>query len=99
MCLDFNLERDTKEFVDDDDVRFLGRTGLFVPVKEGTGGAKLYRLVDGKASAVPDTKGYLWKEASLAKRDEVDMSFFDAKIDAAIKQIEKHGSTYVDLVS
>ena len=99
MCLDFNLERDTKEFIDDEDVRFLGRTGLFVPVLEGKGGAHLYRLVDEKASAVPDTKGYLWKEAALAKRDEVDMSFFDAKIDAAIKQIEKQGGTYVDLVS
>jgi hypothetical protein len=74
MCLDFNKDLDRKDgFTIDENVRFIGRTGLFVPVRENCGGGVLYRIVDDKAHAVPDTKGYLWKEAGLAKRDEVDM--------------------------
>lgn len=98
IVLDFKLARE-EGFADDDDVRFIGRTGLFVPVKEGCGGAILYRVVDGKAHAVPDTKGYLWKEASLTKRDEIDMTFFDKRIESAMKQIEKLGGTYESLMS
>jgi hypothetical protein len=99
MCLDFNKDLDRKDgFTMDENVRFIGRTGLFVPVKEGCGGGILYRVVDDKAHAVPDTKGYLWKEASLAKRDEVNMEFFDKKIAKAMKAIEDLGGNYVDLV-
>ena len=98
ICLDFNLEREG-DYVDDEDVKFIGRTGLFVPVIEGAGGGHLYRIVDEKAHAVPDTKGYLWKEAHLAKRDEIDMKFFDKRIESAMKQIEKLGGTYEELLS
>lgn len=100
MCLDFNKDLGRKDgFTVDEDVRFIGRTGLFVPVREGCGGGVLYRVVDGKPTSVPDTKGYLWKEASLAKYDEVDMAFFEKRIDTAKKAIEKIGGTYEELVS
>lgn len=97
LYLDFNDNREDG-FVVDEDTRFIGRTGVFVPVKENCGGGILYRVVEEKASAAPNTKNFLWKEASIAKRDEIDMSFFDKKINDAIKQIEEFGS-YEELVS
>lgn len=99
MYLDFNKDLDRPDgFTADEDARFIGRTGLFVPVIEGHGGGILYRVVDGKAHAVPDTKGYLWKEAAQAKMDDIDMSFYDKKITSAMNQIAKFG-TYEELMS
>lgn len=99
MYLDFNKDLDRKDgFTPDDETRFIGRTGVFVPVQEGCNGGILYRVTDGKPYAVPDTKGWLWKEASQAKPDEIDMSYYDKKIAAAMKQIENFG-TYEELVS
>ena len=91
MCLDFNKDLDRPDgFTVDEDVRFIGRTGLFVPVREGMGGGVLYRVFENKPFAVADTKGYFWKEASLATRDEVDMSYFEKKVDKARAAIEKY---------
>lgn len=99
MYLDFNKDLDRKDgFTVDEKTRFIGRTGVFVPVQEGCGGGILYRVTDDKAYAVADTKGYLWKEANQAKRDEIDMSYYDKKIASAMKQIDKFG-TYEELMS
>lgn len=84
-------------FTDDNNVRFIGRTGLFCPVVEGVGGGALYRVAEDKAHSVTGTKGYLWKEAEQTKRDEIDMLFFDKQAKDAIKTIEKFGS-FDDLV-
>lgn len=102
ICLDFKTDREREKdekFVIDDDVRFIGRTGLFVAVKEGCGGGILYRVVDEKPFAVPDTKGYLWKEVNVAKRDDLDMAFYEKKIEKARASIEALGTTYEELVS
>lgn len=99
MCLDFNKDLGRPDgFTVDEDVRFIGRTGLFIPVKEGTGGGILYRVFEDKPYAVADTKGFLWKEASVAKRDEVDMTYFEKKEASAIKAIEKY-VPYIELLS
>ena len=99
IYLDFNKDLDRKDgFTADDETRFIGRTGVFVPVMDGCGGGALYRVVDDKAYAVPDTKGYLWKEAVVTKRDEIDMSFFEKKIDKAMAAIGQFG-TYEGLMS
>jgi hypothetical protein len=77
------------------ELQFIGRSGLFVPVREGTNGAgRLYRVNDGKAYAVAGTKDYLWIEAEMAKQMElepvVDMDYFDGLAEDARITIEKY---------
>lgn len=74
---------------------FVGRTGQFVPVKEGAGGGILYRVKDDKKYAVTGTKGYLWVEAELAKDlnpELIDMSYFEALAEEAKTAIDFFGS-------
>lgn len=75
-------------------MRFIGKTGLFVPVEEGEGGGVLYRVTkEGKLAAVTGTKGYLWMEADLAEKHNhrVNMEYYGKLVDAAIKAIGKYG--------
>ncbi len=82
-------------------MHFVGRTGRFVPINEGTHGAMLYRVKDGKNYAVTGTKGHLWLEAEVAKdlgdKVSIDMSYFENLADAAKKAIDKFGS-YEDFI-
>lgn len=85
-------------------MRFVGKTGRFVPVKEGKDGAVMWRVKDDKMYAVTGTKGYLWVEADLFRDrpdeflDAVDMSYFDRLEEEAITTINKFGS-YEELVN
>lgn len=75
-------------------MHFIGRTGLFVPLKEGFGGGILYRVQDEKNYAVAGTKGYLWQESDLAASldpDAIDMSYYDSLIESARETIAKFG--------
>src|SRR6185369_1802239 len=72
----------------------VGRTGQFVPVKEGVGGGVLYRIKDGKSYAVTGTKGYLWLEAEhaqLLNKDDIDMSYFEKLAEEAKNAIDYYG--------
>lgn len=93
MYLDFQAEKPMHMV--EQGLHFVGRTGLFVPVTEGSGGGVLYRIKDDKKYAVAGTKGYLWLEAEVAKglgdQIEIDMSYFDKLVDEARKTIEKFG--------
>ena len=89
----------------DGHMHFVGRTGLFVPVKEGYGGGILYRVKDDKLYAVAGTKGYLWVEAEIARSmvedgigtpwwdlgKIIDMSYFERLADEALKTIDYYG--------
>ena len=75
-----------------EEMQFVGRTGLFVPVTDG--GGILYRHQDGKNYAVTGTKGYFWAEADIAVENSVDMSYFTRLADEAKKTIEKFGDFY-----
>jgi hypothetical protein len=92
MYLDF--EYDTPMVTAKEGMRFIGRTGRFVPVKEGQNGAKLYRVVDDKPYAVQGTSGYLWVEASMMDpdRNAVDMGYFASLADKAVDTIRKFGN-------
>jgi len=89
---------DRKELVkgaelDASDMRHLGRSGRFVPVRSG--GGTLYRVKEAKYYAVTGTKGYRWIEAEVAQTIpdlEIDMSYFEALRDDAVKTIEAFGS-------
>jgi len=81
---------------------FVGRTGRFIPVVEGSGGGKLMRHYEGKEFAVTGTKGYLWVESDVAKlrkeEPEVDLNYFEELVEKAKAAIEQFGS-YEELVA
>lgn len=81
--------------VDEHDYHFIGRVGLFVPIKPGCGGADLMVRRDDKYSAVTGTKGYKWLEAEqvrlMSLEDSIDMSYYHTLADKAIDAISKYG--------
>lgn len=78
---------------DDESMDFIGRVGLFCPMK--TLGGPLYRVLDDKKYAVTGTKGYRWLPAdvvkTLGKEDDIDVSYFEAQVDEALDKIAKFG--------
>jgi len=76
-------------------MRFVGRTGRFIPVLPGYSGGNLYRVQDDKRYAVAGTKGYLWVETEMAESlgfDAIDMEYFEVLANEARATIEKFGS-------
>ncbi len=101
MHLDFDSTKPMHQTDIPTAMHFVGRTGRFVPVKEGYGGGILYRVHEDKQYAVAGTKGYFWVEAEMAKKlgsDAIDMTYFDKLVDSARATIEKFGdfSEFVD---
>lgn len=95
MYLDFNENLSA----DEHDRRFVGKTGAFIPVKPGSGGALLVReglnpkTGEKKYDSVSDTKGYRWMEAAMVKEigeHIIDKSFYNALVDAAKMAIFEH---------
>lgn len=70
--------------------QFVGRFGAFVPV---LGGRQLLRVAGDKEGAVANTKGHLWELEDVAQEEnmEVDLSYFQNLINAALIQLEKYG--------
>lgn len=92
IYLDMNEDLDA----DNHDYCFVGKVGLFCPVKPGCGGGQLLRYADGKYSALPGTKGYRWLDAEYVKanhlEDDIDISYYGRLCDDAVATIEKYGS-------
>ena len=75
-------------------LRFVGRTGRFVPVLESSGGAVLYRVHEDNAYSATGAKGYLWLEADTAKAKGVeciDFSYFEDLSTQALETLAKFG--------
>ena len=76
--------------------QFVGRVGLFFPVKEGRGGGVMLREKNGKYYAVTGTKGYRWLEAetikTLHRENDLDSRYHNDLANEAIKAIDKFGS-------
>lgn len=74
---------------------FVGKTGMFCPIKRGCGGGQLMREKEGKYYAVTGTKGYMWLESetvqSLEKQNDIDRSYYDRLVDQAVEDISKYG--------
>jgi len=101
MYLDFEYDRPTPLV---ESMRYVGKSGLFYPVHQGTPGAGvLYRVSDeGKMYSVTGTKGFLWVEADVADKlgeVDIDYAYYDKLLDAARKTIEANGVTVEELVS
>lgn len=81
-------------------LKFIGKVGLFSPVKPGCGGGELVRdstKSDGShgLDAVAGTKGYLWLESEEIRRDhkedDIDLSYYDNLVNQAIDTLSKFG--------
>lgn len=74
---------------------FVGKTGLFCPVKPGSGGGILCRANGEKYAAVTGTKGYRWLESemvqSLGKEESIDKSYYISLVDEAVNSISQFG--------
>ena len=81
-------------------LHYVGKVGLFCPVKENTGGGSLVRQCtdkDGntKYNSVTGSKGYLWMESeivkTLGKEDSIDRSYYNKMVDEAVQTISQYG--------
>lgn len=75
---------------------FIGRVGQFCPIKPGCGGGLLMRYSNGKYYAATGSKGYRWLESEmvrqLGKQDDIDISYYRALVDEAVKSIFVYGN-------
>lgn len=80
--------------------RFIGKVGLFCPIKPGCGGGELLREgrdSDGniKYSYATGAKGYRWLESEMVrelhKEDDIDRNYYNKLVDDAIKTISQYG--------
>lgn len=80
---------------DEHNYHFVGKTGLFCPIKPGCGGGVLLREKDEKYYAATGSKGYRWMEAEmvrqLGKENDIDRGYYINLVDAAVKDISMHG--------
>ena len=79
---------------------FVGKVGLFCPIKPGCGGAELVREAkdkngNTKYDSVTGAKDYRWLEAEmvkeLGKENDIDRSYYDKLVDAAVESISEYG--------
>ena len=74
---------------------FVGKVGLFCPIKPGCGGGTLVCKRDDKYSAVTGTKGYRWLESEIVKQngkeDDIDKSYYSKLVDDAVSTISEFG--------
>lgn len=77
------------------DYHFIGKVGLFCPIKEGCGGGLLMREKDGKYYSATGAKGYRWLEAEMVKalnrENDIDRSYYDKLVDDAVDTISQYG--------
>ena len=77
---------------------FVGRTGLFCPMKDGCGAGILVRENNDKFDSAPNSNGTRWMESEmvkiLAKEQYINTKWFDELCDEAVKDISKFGDYY-----
>lgn len=74
--------------------QFVGRVGLFAPVKPGCGGGELVREKDGKFTSANGAKDYRWLEADYISELEmygsIDSSYYDELVIQAKNDISAY---------
>lgn len=75
---------------------FVGKAGLFCPIKPGCGGGELLRESgENKYASATGAKGYRWLESenvqAMGKEDAIDISYYNRLVDDAVDEIRKHG--------
>lgn len=80
--------------------QFVGKVGLFCPIKPGCNGGELLREgkdKDGnvKYSSATGAKGYRWLESEsvkiLGKENDIDRSYYNKLVDDAVDTVSKYG--------
>ena len=76
-------------------LKFIGKVGLFLPIKPGCGGGELLRVQGDKYNSVTGAKGYRWMEEEdvkeLGKQDDIDMTYYEHLAEEAKNDICKYG--------
>lgn len=94
---------DIQKLIDDNhDYKFVGKTGSFIPVKQG-GGRLVRQMIknDGTISYnyAPGSKGYRWVESEIVNEDTykdlIDISYYDKLAEDAIYEIAKYGDFWI----
>lgn len=79
---------------------FIGKTGLFCPIKPGCNGGRLVRSAPGKDGtikydSVTGAKDYRWLESETVEKEnrknDIDISYYDKLVDDALAELGKHG--------
>ena len=95
IYLDFNEQLSE----DDHDYHFVGKVGLFTPIKPGRGGGDLVKEAKDKEGntkydSVTGAKGYRWMESEVVensgKKDDIDYSYYDKLVDDAVDSISQY---------
>jgi hypothetical protein len=93
--LEESLENLSMQIEKGHDYQFVGRVGLFCPIKPGKGGGVLYRFKDDKYYSVTGTSGFRWLEAEdvekLNKQDDIDETYYIQLVDKAVETIARYG--------
>lgn len=80
---------------DEHNYQFVGRVGLFCPIKPGCGGGLLVAQRGEKYNAVSNSTGYRWLEAELVeathKERDIDMRYFRGLVGSALAKIQEFG--------
>lgn len=91
LYLDFNegLPEDEHMYT------FVGKVGLFCPMKDGSGGGLLLREKDGKYNFATGAKGYRWMESEMVKalhrEEQIDRNYYDRMVEEAKETINEFG--------
>lgn len=93
-ALYLDLNEDLPE--DEHNYVFVGKVGLFCPIRPGCGGGLLLReKSDGGYGAATGSKGYRWLEAEtvklLDKEEDIDEGYYHTLVDNAIASISEYG--------
>ena len=84
----------------DHDYHFVGKVGLFCPIKSGCGGGELVREGTDKEgnvkySSATGAKDFRWLESEtvqiLGKEKDIDRSYYDKLVNAAVESISQYG--------
>lgn len=95
IYLDFNEALQEGEH----DYHFVGKVGLFCPIKPGRGGGELVREAKDKQGntkydSVNGAKGYRWMESEVVeksgKKDDIDYSYYDKLVNDAVDSISQY---------
>ena len=77
------------------DYQFVGKVGQFCPVLPGNGGGCLFRMQDGKYSALSGTKNQRWLESEELRKTRdisiIDTSYYQNLVDEAAAAISQYG--------
>ena len=75
------------------DYHFVGKAGLFCPIRPGMGGGRLVRENNGKFANTAGSTGYRWLEAERVKElhmeDCIDLTYFEDEKQKAIDTINE----------